>query len=86
MEAPQEEPFDCGADERNAYGGADERQNKAAGELHDCETDITADQIERAMGQVQNLHQPVDERKSGREQEQQHSERDAVERLNHPDH
>ena len=53
--------------------------------VHHDQTDITAEQIERPVRQVQNLHQSVDEGKSRGQQEQQHPEGDAVQSLDDPE-
>ena len=67
-----------------ARASCQHRKDKASGQMNHRQADIAAEQIERPVRQVQNLHQSVNEGKARGQQEQQHPKRDAVESLDDP--
>src|SRR5205085_10052618 len=59
--------------------GDNEAENPRAGPSADGVADISAEQMERAVGQIDVAHQPKDQRESAGDQEIEAAERDAVE-------
>src|SRR5207245_11727379 len=53
--------------------------------LHQARAEVGAEHEECAMRQIRDAHQAENQREAGREQKQQTSEGDAVERLNDPE-
>ena len=69
--------------ERHAdHERSDDRENgaehEAVGPGRKCRREIGAEHIERAVRQIDQIHDAEDQRQSGRQQEQQHAELDAV--------
>ena len=56
-------------------------EQQAAGAPRDRQRDIGAQEVVRAVGEVQDAHEAEDERETGGEEEEQHAEGDAVEDL-----
>jgi hypothetical protein len=55
--------------------------HEAVGQADEGRGEIGAEHVERAVRQVDQIHDAEDERQTRREQEQQHAELDAVEAL-----
>ena len=85
MAAAVERPYGDHFQHHARDGGGDERQDRAEHETigQACEGggEIGAEHVERAVRQIDEIHDPKNERQPGREQKQQHPKLHAVEAL-----
>ena len=65
-----------GRDQRKQHGG-----DEITGERDERRREIGADHVERAVRQIDEIHDPEHQRQSGREQEQQQPELQPVQEL-----
>ena len=67
------------AEQRDDHEGGDQGEDPASGAVRDLVAEIAAEQIKRAVRQIDVAHQPEDQREAARHQEIEPAERDAVE-------
>ena len=79
LHAAEDEDLQDDADQRHGDECDDETEDPGTGPGADGVTDIAAEQIERAMRQIDVAHQAEDQREAARHQEIKAAERDAVE-------
>jgi hypothetical protein len=68
-------------DRCNGSHGPNAAERKTASLYCDGKADVTAEQIQRAMGQIDDAQQPEDQRKAARHHKQQCGEGQSVEEL-----
>ena len=69
------------ADDQGRDQPKDDREHEAAGERREGRGEIGADHVERAVRQIHEIHDPENQRQTGRQQEQQQAELEAVQEL-----
>ena len=79
LDAAKDEDLHGDADQRDDDEGGDEAQHPGSGRDADRIADIAAEQIKRAVREIDVAHQPEDQGEAARHQEIQAAERDAVE-------
>ncbi|MGY4496216.1 hypothetical protein ACVWYH_000143 [Bradyrhizobium sp. GM24.11] len=79
LHAAEDEDLKHDADQRRQDEGDDEGENPGAGRGADGIADIAAEQIERAVREVDVAHQAEDQREAAGDEEIETAERDAVE-------
>ena len=79
LDAAEDEDLQGDADQRHDDEGGDEAQQPRSGRDAHRVADVAAEQIERAVGEIDVAHQPEDQGEAARHQEIQAAERDAVE-------
>src|SRR4029077_21150103 len=82
---PQDQTLESDADEADAEARTQHGHPESSAGINDRCAEIGAEHEEAAVRQVRNAHQPEGERETGREQEQQPAEGDAVQRLDDPE-
>ena len=81
VEPPYRDHFKHHADGERAENRKDGPEHKTVRPHRESGRQIGADHIERAVRQVDEIHDAEDQRQACRQQEQQHAELNAVEKL-----
>ena len=79
LHAAQDQHLDQQADDRRGEHARGDREDPPAGPLGDDEADVAAQQVERAVREVDVAHQPEHEREAARDDEVERRERQPVE-------
>ena len=69
------------AEQRDDHEGGDQREHPASGGVRDLVAEIAAEQIERAVRQIDVAHQPEDQGEAAGDEEIESAERDAVQQC-----
>ena len=90
VQATYQDDFEDQADNAGGDHRDRNRDPERAGRLRHARRDVRADHVERAVRQIQHVHDAEHQRQPGRDQEQHQSELQAVEQLldeesGHPD-
>ena len=81
VEPPHRDHFERHADHERGGEREHGAEHEAAGQRREGRGEIGADHVERAVRQVDQIHDAEDQRQPRRQQEQQHAKLDAVEAL-----
>ena len=81
VERPDRDHLQRHADQQRRDQRQQRTEHEAAGQRREGRGEIGADHVERAVRQIDQVHDAEDQRQAGRQQEQQHAELDAVEAL-----
>ena len=82
VEMRDEGPFEHDAEQHGQHDADDDGDEQVAGERRERERHVRADHVETPMGEIDDAHDPEDEREAARDQEQQEAVLDAVQQLN----
>ena len=81
VEPPDRDHFKHHADDKRRDEREDGAEHEAIGPFGEGRGEIGADHVERAVRQIDEVHDAEDQRQPRRQQEQQHAELNAVEKL-----
>ena len=81
VERPDRDHLQRHADDERRDQREDRAEHEAAGDCGEGRGEIGAEHVERAVRQIDQIHDAEDQRQPGRQQEQQHAELDAVQAL-----
>src|SRR5713101_2571561 len=81
IEMADEQPFNRGAEGKRKRNTEREREKNVAGEARQCQREIRAEHVERAVREVDDPHNAEDEREPARGKEDQQAVLQAVQNL-----
>ena len=81
VEPPDGDDFEHHAGDKRSGHREDHGDNEAAGHDREGRGEIGAEHVQRAVRQIDQVHDAEDQRQAGRQQKQQHAELHAVQAL-----